>query len=296
MFPKNISLAILFLAMTTVGTAANFFLFTFYMFHALAGNKMSSITLIFTQLSIVNFTMLLSKGIPQTLEYLTWNYFLDDVGCKVVFYIRKVSQGLSISFTSLLCIFQAILISPSNSRWAEFKVKITQRTIPFYFCSWIFNLLVEIPVSISAKGPTNGINSTNTFDLAYCTFEHNMDIYMIMTTFRNAFCLGITFLASGYMVLLLHKHHQHVQNIRSTNFPPRKHPEIRAIQIILLLTSTFVIFYAIDSILSLLLIYLDQKSTWMISTTIFLSLCYPTISPFLLTPRVLSCTCIICAK
>ncbi|XP_044541235.1 vomeronasal type-1 receptor 4-like [Gracilinanus agilis] len=292
MFPKNTCLAILFLAMTTVGTAANVFLFTFYMFHALAGNKMNSINLIFTQLSLVNFTMLLSKGIPQTLLGLEWNYFLNDVGCKVVFYLRKVSQGLAISFTSLLCLFQAVIIGPPNSRWAEFKSKATKQAVPSYFFSWTLNLLLEIPVSVSVRGPRNGINITNTFDYIYCTFEHDINVYVIMVSFRNVLCLGILVLSGGYMILFLHKHHQHIQNIQNTNLQPKNYPEIKATQTILLLMSTFVTFYALESIFTIFLTYLDKKSNWILSATVFLSLCYPTISPFLLlTPRISRSSC-----
>ncbi|XP_027707104.1 vomeronasal type-1 receptor 4-like [Vombatus ursinus] len=280
MLSKTFCLGIVFLAATTVGTTANFFLFTSYMLNVLAGHKMSSLMFIFTQLSLVNFTMLVSKGIPQILQGLGWNYFLDDVGCKVVFYLRKVSEGLSISLTSLLCALQAITISPTNSRWTEFKVRTTQQTTPSYLFCWILNLLIEIPVPIAVRGPRSRSNITNTFDSVFCTSENNTDAYMIITTFRNVLCLVFMVLASGYMVLLLHKHHQHVQKIWSTNLSPRRHPEIRATQTIVLLMITFVSFYALTSIFTLFIRYFDQKYLWMLPTAIFLSLCYPTISPF----------------
>ncbi|XP_043832931.1 vomeronasal type-1 receptor 2-like [Dromiciops gliroides] len=291
MLPNIIFLGIMFLSVTTVGTIANFFLFTFYLLNILSRNKISFLTFIFIQLSMVNSTMLISKGVPQTLQGLGWNFFLDNVGCKVVFYFRKVSQGLSISLTCLLCTFQAITISPSNSRWAEFKVRATQHTIPFNLFCWIFNLLIEIPIPVTTRGPGSSNNITDTFDFVFCTAEHIMAVYLIMTIFRNVLCLGFMLSASCYMVLLLHKHHKHVQKILSSNLSPRRHPETRATQTILLLMSTFVSFYILDLILTLFLSYFNQKSPWMLSTSIFLSLCYPTISPFLLIPRLPSCTC-----
>ncbi|XP_043838757.1 vomeronasal type-1 receptor 3-like [Dromiciops gliroides] len=287
MLSQNICLGIMFLAATTIGTIANFFLFTSYTLNVLTGHKISSLTFIFTQLSLVNTTMLVSKGIPQTLQGLGWNYFLDDVGCKIVFYLRKVSEGLSISLTCLLCAFQAITLNPSNSRWAEFRVRTIQHSTPFCLFCWILNLLIEIPIPVSTRGPRSSSNITSAFDYMFCTSEYIMGVYLIITTFRNVLCLGIMVLASGYMVLLLHKHYQHIQRIRSTKLSPRRHPEIRATQTILLLMSTFFSFYSLTSIFSLLLSYFDQKSPWMLTTSITLSLCYPTISPFVWIPRAL---------
>ncbi|XP_068942812.1 vomeronasal type-1 receptor 3-like [Petaurus breviceps papuanus] len=281
---KNICLGITFLAATTVGIVGNFF-FIFHILNVFADHKMSSLILLFIQLSLVNSTMLLSKGVPQTLQSFGWNYFLDDVGCKVVFYLCKVSEGLSISLTCLLCTFQAITISPSNSRWAKLKMKITVK--PFFLSCWVLNLLIEIPVPISVRGPENSSNFTNAFDFVFCTSKHIMNIYVIITTLRNVLCLGLMVLASGYMVLLLLKHHQHVQHIQSTKLSPRRQPEIRATQTILLLMSSYVSFYSLPSIFALFLSYFDQKSPWMLSTSIFLSLCYPTISPLVLIPRAL---------
>ncbi|XP_036609741.1 vomeronasal type-1 receptor 4-like [Trichosurus vulpecula] len=286
MISKTFCLGIVFLAATTVGTIANFFLFISYMLNVLAGYKMSSLMLIFSQLSLVNSTMLISKGIPQALQGMGWNYFLNDAGCKVVFYLRRVSEGLSISLSSLLCALQAITMSLSNSRWTEFKVRIIQQTTPSYLFCWVFNLLIEIPVPIAVRGSRNSRNITNTFDGVFCTSEH-IGAYLIITTFRNVLCLGLMVLASGYMVLLLHTHHQHIQKIRSTNLSPTRYPEIRATQTILLLMSTFVSFYALTSIFTLFLSYFDQNPPWMLSTAVFLSLCYPTMSPFVLIPRAL---------
>ncbi|XP_072462632.1 vomeronasal type-1 receptor 4-like [Notamacropus eugenii] len=284
MLPEIMYLGVVFLSVTTVGTIANLFLFTSYMLNVHAGHKISSSTLIFTQLTLVHSIMLISKGVPQTLQGLGWNNFLDDVGCKVVFYFRKVSEGLSVSLTCLLCTLQAITISSSNSILAELKVRLTQHSIPSYLFCWILNLLIEIPVPISARGPRSSSNFTNAFDNMFCTSESVMCVYLIMTTFRNVLYLGLMVLASVYMVLLLHKHHQHVQKIRSIKCSSRRQPETRATQTILLLMSTFVSFYALMSIFALFLSYFDQKSPWMLPTAIFLSLCYPTISPFLLFP------------
>ncbi|XP_072455543.1 vomeronasal type-1 receptor 4-like [Notamacropus eugenii] len=288
MLPEVMCLGIVFLSVTTVGTIANLFLLTSYLLNVIAGHKINSLNLIFTQLTLVNSIMLISKGVPQILQGLGWNNFLDDVGCKVVFYFRRLSQGLSISLTSLLCSFQAITISSSNSRWIELKVRLTQHITPSYLFCWVINILIEIPIPISARGPRSRSNFTNAFDNVFCTSEYIMSFYLIMNTFRNMLCLCLMVLASAYMVLLLHKHHQYIQKIRSTKLSSRRYPEVRATQTIM---SIFVSFFALDLIFTLFLSYFDKKSPWMLSASIFLSLYYPTISPLLLIPKLCRPTC-----
>ncbi|XP_043846540.1 vomeronasal type-1 receptor 4-like [Dromiciops gliroides] len=294
MFPQDITLG--FLAAITIGTIANVLLFFSDMLYVPSGHKISSLTLIFTQLSLVNITMLLSKGIPQLFLGLGWKNFLNDVGCKVVFYLRRLSEGLSISLTCLLCIFQAITISPSNSKWAQFKVRATQHSTPFCFFCWILNLLLEIPILIIVKGPRSRHNITTAFENLHCTSNEISRLYLIITTFRNVLCFGLMVLASGYMVLFLHNHHQRVQHIWSTSLSSRRHPETRATQIILLLMSTFVSFYSLTSIFILFVHYFDLSSPWALPVAVFLSLCYPTISPFVLMPRAFWTFLIIWAK
>ncbi|XP_074056068.1 vomeronasal type-1 receptor 1-like [Macrotis lagotis] len=291
MLASNICLGIVFLSETGIGIVANIFLLSLHILKILAGHKMKPINLILTQLILANLTMLASKGIPQTLLVFGWNNFLNEVGCKIVFSFCKVSQGLSISFTCLLCTFQAITIAPNYSRWAVYKAKASEFIAPACLLFWSLNLLIEIPVAVAVRSPRISTNITYRMNIIFCSFRSFLEVYLTMTTLRNVLLVGLMVWTSGYMVLLLYRHHQQVQNIRSTNIPPRVSPEIRATKNILVLVIFFVCCYLFNSIFVFCFRYIGQRSVWMLSTSL-LSLSFPTLSPFVLIPQVHKPCCV----
>ncbi|XP_036608156.1 vomeronasal type-1 receptor 1-like [Trichosurus vulpecula] len=292
MLLSNICLGIVFLSETGIGITANVFLLSLHILKMLAGHKMRPINLILTQLILANVTMLASKGIPQTLLVIGWNNFLDEVGCKIVFSFCKVSQGLSISFTCLLGTFQAITISPNDSRWAKYKARASEFIDPTCLLLWSLNLLIEIPASISVRSPRISTNITNRMNVVFCSFGRFLRAYLIMTTLRNVFFVGLMVWTSGYMVLLLYRHHQHVQNIHSTSLSPRASPEIRATKNILVLVIFFFCCYLFNSIFVLCFSYVHQRAVWLLPISAFLSLSFPTFSPFVLIPQFHKSCCV----
>ncbi|XP_044514454.1 vomeronasal type-1 receptor 4-like [Gracilinanus agilis] len=292
MLTSNVCFGIIFFFQTTVGILANFFLLLLYILNFLRNYKSRPLFLILTQLILANITMLVSKGSPEVLHAFEMNNFLDDIGCKMMFFIYRIAHGLSICFTCLLCIFQAIIISPNNSTLSEFKARLPEY-IPSYclFC-WILNLLIEIPVPIFIRQPR--INTNNSFEsnILYCSLGMFVEIYFIMTALRNVLCVGIMLWSSSYMVVLLHRHHQQVQNIHSTSFLSRVPVEIRATQTILLLMGIFVCFYLLHSITLISVTYLDKNGQWLVISP-FLSLSFSTLCPFVLLPQAPKHNCIL---
>ncbi|NP_001160270.1 vomeronasal 1 receptor monDomV1R1218 [Monodelphis domestica] len=285
MFPSNICLGIIFLSETGIGILANIFLLSLHILKVLANHKMRPINLIFTQLILANVTMLASKGIPQTLLVWGWNNFLDEVGCKIMFSLCKISQGLSISFTCLLCTFQAITISPNDCRWAEYKARASEYIAPTCLLFWSLNLLIEIPVPVTVRSQRISTNITHRMNIMSCSFGRFLKIYLIMTTLRNVLFVGLMVWTSGYMVLLLYRHHQLVQNMRSTSLSPRASPEVRATKNILVLVIFFVCCYLFNSMFVLCFHYGGQRGVWLLPTSAFMSLSFPMLSPFVLIPQ-----------
>ncbi|XP_072455496.1 vomeronasal type-1 receptor 4-like [Notamacropus eugenii] len=292
MLAINVCIAIFLLFQTTVGIVANFFLLFLYILNCLPGHKLRPLNLILTQLILANLTILVSIGSPEILQAFKISNFLDDVGCKMTFFLYRTAQGLSICFTCLLCSFQAITISPSDSTLSALKARIPEFISTSCLFCWIFNILIEIPVPIFVRGPRNTINNTYKSNAIYCSIGTIVDVYFVMTTLRNLLCVGLMFWTSGYMVLLLHRHHQQVQNIRSINLSYRTLPEVKATQTILLLMGTFVCFYLLHSITLISLTYLGPNRHWLTISAI-LSLCFPTLSPFVLLPQAPKHSCIL---
>ncbi|XP_068942813.1 vomeronasal type-1 receptor 1-like [Petaurus breviceps papuanus] len=277
---------------TTIGISANFFLLSLYILNFLPGHKLKPLNLILTQLILANITILVCIGSPEILQALEISNFLDDVGCKMTFFFYRIAQGLSICSTCLLCSFQAITISPSDSALSELKARTPELISTFCLFCWIFNILIEIPMPIFVKGPRSSTNNTYKSNIIYCSMGMFIDVYFIMTTLRNVLCVGLMFWTSGYMVLLLHRHHQQVQNIHSTSFSYRTPLEVRATHSILLLMGIFVCFYSLHSITLISLTYTDCNRYWLTIAAI-LSLCFPTLSPFVLLPRAPKHSCIL---
>ncbi|XP_042776643.1 vomeronasal type-1 receptor 4-like [Panthera leo] len=120
-------------------------------------------------------------------------HFLSDTGCKLLLFLHRVGRGVSIGSICILSVYQAITISPGNSR-----------------------------------------------------------------------------------------HKQQVQHIRRTNASSRSSHESRATKIILLLMSSFACFYTLSSIFQVVVAFFENPSWIIMNVTAFVSVCFPTVSPFLL--------------
>ncbi|XP_074058293.1 vomeronasal type-1 receptor 4-like [Macrotis lagotis] len=292
MVTSDVCIGIFLLVQITIGILANFFLLCLYILNSQPGHKLRPLHLILSQLLLTNITMLLSKGSPEILQAFEISNFLDNGGCKIIFFLYRIAQGLSISFTCLLCSFQAITISPNGSTLSEFKTIITEQISTFCLFCWIINILIEIPVPIFVRGPRSITNNTYESNMIYCSMGIVIDSYFIVTSLRNVLCIGLMFWSSGYMVLLLHRYHQQIQNIYSTSFSSRTPVKIRATQTILQLMGIFTNFYLLHSITLIFLTYIDSNR-YLLTICSILSLCFPTLSPLVLLPRAPKYSCIL---
>ncbi|XP_044522739.1 vomeronasal type-1 receptor 4-like [Gracilinanus agilis] len=303
MISKDIILSIAFFSQTGIGVLGNSFLICLFAFMFLKGQRMRPIDTIVIQLLLANCLALLSKGIPQTMVALGLMDFLDEIGCKIVFYLHKVARDLSLSMTCLLSGFQAITISPSNSNWADLKSRAPQYLCPFSFFSWIFHLIFCSYVPWGIQGPKSTRNSTRPIQHnGYCSHPIPVGFYSslftIILSFPDAMYLGLMVSASGYMVFLLHRHHKQVQHLRISRLSPRASAESRATQTVLQLVSTFVCSYSLNCILAACMAF-RECPPWAMPTSAFLASCFPTISPYVLIgsdSRVLSCCYAVCGR
>ncbi|XP_036598893.1 vomeronasal type-1 receptor 1-like [Trichosurus vulpecula] len=285
MNPNGIILSIVFFSHTAVGVLGNAFLVCLFFCMFFIGHRLRPTDTILAQLACFNFLFLLSKGIPQTMAALGLKNFLDDNGCITVFYLHKVSRGLSLSITCLLSGFQAITISPSSSKWAEVKARAPKYIVPTSSLCCVTHLLLNIIVFVKVKDPQSSRNSSELHDYGFCSgLESNKvrdALFGVVVSLRDAVFVGLMVFASGYMILLLHRHHKRNQHLYMTSLSPTASPRARATQSILLLVSTFVCFYSLNSIL-ISYMYFREPRLWLIQCSAFLSICFPTFSPFVL--------------
>ncbi|NP_001160292.1 vomeronasal 1 receptor monDomV1R1246 [Monodelphis domestica] len=279
-------LGIIFFSQTGVGVLGNSLFLCLYVWTLSNSHRSRLLDLILVQLTMTNTIVLLSKGCPLVNFYFGNIYFLGNLDCKMVFYFQRMSRGLAVCTTCLLSIFQAVTISPSNSRLARHKVRVLKLIRPSCPLCWIFNMIIEVNVPIYITG-SRRINSSHTdgFDMVYCYWEKVFKEVIILPSLRDILCVGGMVWASGYIIVLLYRHQQKVRHIHSTSRSQKTSPEIRATQTILLLLSIFVSAYCINCGFTLYKVYATHSDDWPVVVSTFSELCFPTISPFLLIHR-----------
>lgn len=111
----NLNWGLTFLTQIVAGILGNSSLLCLYNVMLLSAQVLRPIDLILNQLVLANILVLFSKGVPQTLTAFVLKSFLDDAGCKLVFYLYRVARGASLNTTCLLGCFQCIKLCPSFS-------------------------------------------------------------------------------------------------------------------------------------------------------------------------------------
>ncbi|NP_001240373.1 vomeronasal 1 receptor ornAnaV1R3052 [Ornithorhynchus anatinus] len=286
MLLSDLVFTVLFLAQTGIGLLGNSVLLMLYLGLFISQPQSKKTTdLIFGHLTVVNTLTLLTQAVPGMVMAFRWESTLDVVGCQIVLYIRRVARGLSICTTSLLSVFQAITISPSNSRWDQFKHR-ASKYIPFAFVLfWSLNLLVEMNIIKSIAIIKNVTDSLKDHSRKTCISMHylkklNNISFLTAKTLRDVFFVLLMSCSSGYMVIILDKHSKQVQHIHSTSLSPS--PASRATQTILLLVSCFVSFYFINSGITLALAFIKDNDLSYFDPTLFLGSCYAFLCPLVL--------------
>ena len=273
-----------FLLQTVFGILGNGYLQCGYNFYVIE-SRVRSIHFILKHLFVANSLVIVFKGVPQTMEAFHLKTVLSDLGCKLVFYVHRLSRGMSLATTCLLSVFQAITISPMNSRWADLKVKAPKYIVPTVFLCWVLNMLVNViyPLYMTAKWNDKTITKKN--KLGYCArTEHDKItrfLSVLLVSVPDVVFLGLMLWASVSMVFILHRHKQRVRHIQRTRVSSRSSPESRATNTILLLVTAYVSSYTVSSLFSIYMAVSDVTK-WLLNMNALSNLFFPSASPFLL--------------
>ncbi|NP_001240429.1 vomeronasal 1 receptor ornAnaV1R3108 [Ornithorhynchus anatinus] len=282
---SEISYGTLILIEIIIGMWRNVILLLVYAPMVFTNHKMNLLDLILAQLALANTIILLTLGIPETMSAWGLRNFLDAVGCKILFYLYRVGRGLAICTTCLLSIFQAISISPGTSRWARVKARLPRSILPSCLFSWVLSLLIDMTALLYMEGPRNITNIEMTFIFKYCSSTSPNTVTTLVNavvlSLRDLFFVGLMSAASGYMVLLLHRHHQQVQHLHGPGCYPRVMPEVRAAKCVVSLVTLYVLLFGQETVTLSILINMRKKSPHLVNSFKVLSFTFSVISPFL---------------
>ncbi|XP_006142264.1 vomeronasal type-1 receptor 4-like [Tupaia chinensis] len=287
MFPTDEIFGFLLISEICIGAIGNSLLFLLYTYASLIRPHLNKpLDLIFIHLTLVNVLAILFKLIPDIASSFGVKHFMGDAGCKAVLYIFRVARGLTLCTTSLLSAFQAITISPSNSKWARLKTKSSTWILPSLFFFWVINAMVYIHVILTLEANRNFTVVGFGYSHPYCQNKHfKTDYPEVFTTVlvtRDVLFVAPVIWTSIYMLNLLHKHRKRAQHLHSPSLSAQPSPENKATHTILWLVSCFVFFYCSNNFVTFYLFFKHQKSPRLERIVGITSSCYPTICPFIL--------------
>lgn len=146
-------------------------------------------------------------------------HYVDYILCKCAIYFHRVARGASIGATSLLSVFQAITIRPNNSKWAQLKVRAPRIIGPSLSLCWALKLFVNVFIPLYASDIWGRRNVTRIKDYVYCA-SVNSDrlidkLTEILLATYDIIILVLMMWDSGYMVFILLKHTQRVQQSKN---------------------------------------------------------------------------------
>ncbi|XP_021590106.2 olfactory receptor class A-like protein 1 [Ictidomys tridecemlineatus] len=283
----NVVKGTIFVFLVGLGVVGNVLVLVNYM--GLFRSTMKSLHLILIHLAFTNMITLLTRGRPRTVSSLGLRSLIGDTACKVVVYLSRVARGLSICTTSLLTVVQAITISPRASRWRRLQPRSSWHLLPLLLFFWFLNSLISMNLPFYIKH----IRSVNTSEVTrsdnFCYFNHKNGIirwiFIVLKVLRDAVFQGVMGGASGYMVFLLHKHHQHMLYLQTSKLLHRTPPEVKAAKSVLLLMLCFLFFYWADCFMTLYVTFSVESNFIEGSALELVDLGYAVLSPLVLKHR-----------
>ncbi|XP_008593186.1 PREDICTED: vomeronasal type-1 receptor 3-like [Galeopterus variegatus] len=286
MVSSGIIFQILFISQTFIGFMGNSLLFISCTYTFLIHSHKKPVDVILAHLTLANAVTLVLRGFPNIMSSFGIKHGIDDMGCKTVLYIQRVTRSISLNATSLQSMFQAVTITPSNYKWAWLKNKVSVYILPSLLFFWIINMIIYFDIIVRVVATINSSDIRRGYYTPYCktiAFEFYQAVsFLSVVLIQDLLFLSLMTFNSVYMVNILYRHHRTVQHVRSSSQSSQRFPEERATRTILILVSCFVFFYLINSFLTIYLTFASEKNWDLDKFSDFISSCYPTICPFLL--------------
>ncbi|XP_005372016.1 vomeronasal type-1 receptor 4-like [Microtus ochrogaster] len=282
----NLAVIIIIFSQTATGILGNFFLIFHYLVLYFREYTLKPTDLILMNIMAANVLIILSTGVPQTMAVWGFKQFLNDFGCKLLFYIQECGRSVSIGTTCLLSVFQALTICHRKSCWKDHKVKVEKYIICLISLIWILNIFISFIYFSYIIFNRNSKNMSQTRDFGYCSTVRGDEIgdslYAALVVCPQVFLSVLMAWSSGAMIIILYRHKQRVQHIRSSHGSSRNSPEFRVTQNILILLSNFLAFYTVSSMVRGSIALLNSHNWWLVNISNLTSLCFPSFGPFVL--------------
>ncbi|XP_053101830.1 olfactory receptor class A-like protein 1 [Hemicordylus capensis] len=241
--------------------------------------------IILGKLALANLLVILTRGVPLTLQILGIYTMYNGLSCGITLYIYCVSRAMSIFLTSMLGCFQCILITPCPPKCLRLRHSILKQLPSIMIALWCFNLLVCC-TRLLYSVPHAGTNCTKeeitvVYDLCCVVFPSYLLYFgngLVFVT-RDIFFLGLMTLSSGYLLFVFHQHGKLMKRLPMLQM---KQTEIRATISVMGLLIMYLISFGLDHVFWMVNLCVAPVSQQFADARMFFDSCYSAISPLLI--------------
>ncbi|KAG2468730.1 olfactory receptor class A-like protein 1 [Polypterus senegalus] len=277
-----------FLILTTISIPANLFVCFAFLHNRFTEAKLLPADIILCHLAFANLMVSFTRSIPQILSALGYVNLFDDVGCKVTILCFRAFRGLSISLTCLLCVYQAVVISPATSLLSPLKIRISQYLL--YIILFLYLLYYSSSITAIFNGVASLANNSillYTYNLDYCFMsfkDYSTYIFVglgIMS--RDLVFILLMTIMSSYILRLLYNHGQKLKDIRgSDNSQKGERAETKASRAVVTLVILYVVFFGVDNIIWLYSLTILRVAALVSDIRIFFATLYTSVCPIVI--------------
>ncbi|XP_071989226.1 olfactory receptor class A-like protein 1 [Engystomops pustulosus] len=245
--------------------------------------KVSTGEIILTKLALSNLLVILTWGLPITLQSTGTYIVFGDLSCQISLYLYCVGRAMSVSITSLLGCFQCISITPSHRRWLKVKKMLLDHLLTLMLFLWTFNLIISSTRLAYSTASIKNITSRYIMSYNFCfVIFPNYLLYIgngIIYVVRDLFFLSLMMLSSGYLLYVFYQHGKHAKSFPTSN---NKHAEIRAAKAVFTLVMMYIVSFGLDNLFWTLTLCTSTLSPRLTDARIFFDSCYSAISPIVI--------------
>ncbi|XP_069802181.1 olfactory receptor class A-like protein 1 [Dendropsophus ebraccatus] len=254
------------------------FLHTFH-----SQGKVTTGEIILGKLALSNLLVILTWGLPMTLQSTGTYVVFGDLSCQISLYLYCVGRAMSVSITSLLGCFQCISITPSHRRWLGIRRKLLEYLFTLMLFLWAFNLIISSTRLAYSTSSIKNITSQYIMSYNFCfVIFPNYLLYIgngIIYVVRDLFFLMLMLISSSYLLYVIYQHGKQVKCMPTLN---TKHAEMRAAKAVFTLVMMYIVSFGLDNLFWILTLCTFPLSSRFTDARIFFDSFYSAISPIVI--------------
>ncbi|XP_069488819.1 olfactory receptor class A-like protein 1 [Ambystoma mexicanum] len=270
-----------FLSIDFVGIPGNILILGSFLHTLVCTRKITTAEIILSKLAFSNLLVVLTWGLPLTVQASGIHHVFDDLTCQVCLFLYCVGRAMSVSITSLLGCFQCIMIDPFPHRWLALKQNIHQHLYRIMIGLWCFNFLISSTRLMYSQVQVNATNTKYVMNYDFCVVVFpNYFLYLgngIIYVVRDLFFLSLMTLSSSYLLRIFYLHGK-----RSLNTTHKKQAEMQAAKAVVTLVMMYIVSFGMDNVFWIYTLIAYPNSKRFTDARIFFDSCYSAISPIVI--------------